>query len=370
MDRREVEQLLRGIREARDRGEPVATATIVRVKGSAYRREGTRMLVRQDGSYACALSGGCLEPAVTDAALRTLASGAPAIVRYDLAEDSVWGLSMGCSGAIDVHIERLDEDDVIREWLRVLERDEPGVLVTPLAGASGRLLVRAAGDAIGGLDDAVVQDSAIVHARARMDLPVPHSGSVMVGASELFFEVATPAPALVLFGAGPDAAPVAARAWMLGFNVTVVDPRPAYLTHERFPTASLVLAHPEVLQGSVSLPRGGAVVVMNHHVHRDEECLRAALESEVAYIGVLGPLVRYRRLLAGLAGRGYHAPAARLACVRSPVGLAIGAETPEEVAVSILAEILAVRRGFRGGALDGSVESLHQARDARLVARS
>jgi xanthine/CO dehydrogenase XdhC/CoxF family maturation factor len=368
MDRREVEQLLRGIHDARARGERVATATIVRVRGSAYRREGTRMLVRQDGSYACALSGGCLEPAVTDAALRVIASGTPAIVNYDLAEDSVWGLSMGCSGAIDVHIERLDEDAVMREWLLVLERDEPGVLVTPLAGASGRLLVGATGEAIGALDDRVVHDAAIVHARAR--LHGPGSSSTMVGASELFFEVTTPAPALAIFGAGPDAAPLAARAWSLGFNVSVVDPRRAYLTRERFPWATLVLAAAEELRTAIALPRGGSVVVMNHHLHRDEESLRAALESEVAYIGVLGPLVRYRKLLANLASRGYQAPASRLSSVRSPVGLSIGAETPEEVAVSILAEILAVRRGFRGGALDGSVGSLHQTFDARSLARS
>jgi xanthine/CO dehydrogenase XdhC/CoxF family maturation factor len=192
----------------------------------------------------------------------------------------------------------------------------------------------------------------------------------MVGGSELFFEVATPAPALLIFGAGPDAAPLAARAWSLGFRVSVVDPRPAYLTPERFPSATLVLAHAEELRTAVSLPRGASVVVMNHHVLRDEESLRAALESEVAYIGVLGPLARYRKLLAGLASRGYQAPPSRLSCVRSPVGLSIGAETPEEIAVSILAEILAVRRGFRGGSLDGSVESLHQVPDVRLLARS
>jgi xanthine/CO dehydrogenase XdhC/CoxF family maturation factor len=370
MDRREVELLLRGIHEARGRVEPVAIATIVRVRGSAYRREGTRMLVRQDGSNACALSGGCLEPAVTDAALRVIASGTPAIVNYDLAEDSVWGLSMGCSGAIDVHIERLEDDDAIREWLRVLERDEPGVLVTPLAGASGRLLVRAGGEPIGTLNDPAIHDLAIDHARACLNQAVPHSSSAPIGASTLFFEVTTPAPDLVIFGAGPDAAPLAARAWTLGFDLTVVDPRPAHLTRERFPSATLVLAHAAELRSAVSLPRGAFVVVMNHHTERDEESLRAALESDVAYVGVLGPLARYRKLLAGLASRGYEPPASRLSCVRSPVGLSIGAETPEEVAVSILAEILAVRRGFGGGPLDGSVESLHQTSDTSLLARS
>src|SRR5262245_60918754 len=108
MDRRETERLLDAIRQARKIGEPAAMATIVRVGGSAYRREGTRMLVRQDGTYECALSGGCLEPAVADAALRVIATGDPVVLNYDLADDSVFGLGIGCSGVVDIRIERLD----------------------------------------------------------------------------------------------------------------------------------------------------------------------------------------------------------------------------------------------------------------------
>ena len=117
MDRRETERLLEVIRQARAAGEPVALATVVRVKGSAYRREGTRMLVRQDGTYECALSGGCLEPTVAEAAARVIATGAPVIVSYDLADDSVWGLGIGCSGAVDIRIERLEDDAVTRAWM-------------------------------------------------------------------------------------------------------------------------------------------------------------------------------------------------------------------------------------------------------------
>ena len=367
MDRREVEQLLQAIGEARGRGERVATATIVRVRGSAYRREGTRMLVRQDGTYTCALSGGCLEPAVADAALRVIATGAPALIEYDLADDSVWGLSIGCSGAIDILIERLEDDEVTREWLALLERDEPGVLITPLGGASGRVVVRSSGGAAGRLDDTGLHDRAVARARAMMAQGSPASGAEAIGRSELFFEANPPTPVLVLFGAGPDAAPLAAKAWTLGFAVTVIDPRAAYLTAGRFPTATRVLAQAGAT--TVRVPAGGFVVVMNHHVERDRDSLRLALESGAAYIGVLGPLSRYRKLLAGLTAGGYEAAPARLACVRSPIGLSIGAETPDEVAVSILAEILAVRRGFDGGFLDGSAASLHRAPGQPLASR-
>ena len=145
MDRRETERLLEVIRQARAAGEPAALATIVRVTGSAYRREGTRMFVRQNGTYVCSLSGGCLEPAVAETAARVIASGEPVVVSYDLADDSIWGLGLGCSGAVDVLIERLEDDVVMRAWFTILERSEPAVLVTPLSGISGRMVVSGAG---------------------------------------------------------------------------------------------------------------------------------------------------------------------------------------------------------------------------------
>jgi xanthine/CO dehydrogenase XdhC/CoxF family maturation factor len=118
-------------------------------------------------------------------------------------------------------------------------------------------------------------------------------------------------------------------------------------------------------------PRAGAfMLVMNHHVERDQESLRFSLESDAAYIGVLGPRSRYEKLMAGLAAQGYVPDASKTSRVRSPVGLSLGAETPYEVAVSILGEILAIRRGFEGGFLSGSVRSLHSPEERRLLANS
>ena len=132
MNRRETERLLDAIRQARAAGDPAAMATVVRVTGSAYRREGTRMFVRRNGTYVCALSGGCLEPTVAEAAARVIATGDPVIVSYDLAADSIWGLGIGCSGAVDIRIERIGDDAITNEWLTVLVRGEAAVLVTPL----------------------------------------------------------------------------------------------------------------------------------------------------------------------------------------------------------------------------------------------
>lgn len=359
---RETERLLGAIREAQAARKPVALATVVRVHGNAYRGEGTRMLVRPDGTCEGALSGGCLEPSVARVALRVIETGEPVIVSYDLADDSLWGLGVGCGGAVDIRIERLEDDLVIREWLAVLERGDAAVLATPLSGASGRVLVRQHGVVVGGLLDSTVEREAVAHARDLLGGPCPHSGAARSGAGELFFEVVMPPPALVIFGAGHDVIPLAHQACTLGFAVTVVDARTAYLSADRFPGARRVSAHFTGFANTVPLRAGDFVLVMNHHFERDRESLRFSLDADPAYIGVLGPRSRYQRLLEGLAARGYLPDRSRLSCVRSPVGLSLGAEAPEEVALSILGEILAIRRGCAGGFLNGSNQRLHQRR--------
>jgi xanthine dehydrogenase accessory factor len=377
MDRREIERFLEAVGEARVSGQPAAVATIVRVRGSAYRREGTHMLIRSDGTYECALSGGCLEPSVADAAVRVIETGDPVVVNYDLADDSLWGLGMGCSGAIDVRIERLDEldrDEVMREWLNVLARGERAALVTLLVGdagrSTGRLLVRADGEPFGHLSDPAMEHEAVARARMRLWSAFPHSGSERTESGELFYEIIAPAPDLVVFGANSDAAPLARQAWALGFSVTIVDVRAASLTKERFPMAKLVAAHFSEFAAAVPLLPDSSVLVMNHHLERDEESLHYALESGARYIGVLGPRSRYVMLLAGLASKGYTPSPSSLARVHSPVGLAIGAETPEEIAISILGELIAVGRGFDGGFLTGVKGSLHTRDEKRLLTSS
>lgn len=370
MDRRETERLLEAIRRARAAGEPAAVATVIRITGSAYRREGTRMFVRQDGSYECALSGGCLEPSVAEAAARVILTGEPLVVSYDLADDAIWARGIGCSGAVDIRIERIEDDPMTNRWLTILERGEAALLITALSGVSGRVIVTASGEVAGALSDPEIARAAVARARARLAARYPQSGPERVANTELFFEVTTTPPALVIFGAGHDAEPVAHLAWTLGFTVTVVDVREGFVTPERFPRARLVCADFSQFADRVGLGSSSFALIMNHHVERDRESLRFSLESEPAYIGVLGPRSRYERLINGLAAQGYVPDPSKTARVRSPVGLALGAETPEEVAVSILGELLAIRRGFAGGFLTGSIDSLHRPEDRRLLARS
>ncbi len=369
MNRRENERLIRAIDNARQAGQRVAIATVVRVRGSAYRREGARIVVREDGSYECLLSGGCLEPVVAEMAAQVLKSGQPVIREYDLEEDSIWSLALGCSGAVDIYIERLEDDPVTNEWLTMIGGTEAAVLVKRLSGGQGRLLVRER-DTAGSLGDDTLDREAIDRARARMRAAFPASGSEQIARAEVFFDVTLPPPELVIFGAGPDAEPLARLGWELGFTVTLVDVRAAFLTRERFPHAALIPAHFSRFHDALVLHQRSCVVIMNHHLERDRESLRFALESRSAFIGALGPRSRFQKLVGGLREQGVVLDPANLSRVRSPIGLALGAESPEEIAVSILGEILAIQRGFDGGFLAGRDGSLHRSSDRSALARS
>ena len=363
MERRETADLLRAYDEALRQGHRAALATVVRVRGSAYRREGARMLVRDDGGMACMLSGGCLEPEVAEVARRVLESGRPELRHYDLDEDAVWGLGLGCGGAVDVYIEPIAPSSMVTRWLEVLRRGEAAVLSTRLDPVGGRLLVGPGAQTSGSFGDAGFDATVIAAARDLGGQTHPRAATQAIasptGPVDVFFDVSGPPPELVIFGAGHDAIPLAAQVSSLGWPVTLVDARAAFTIPERFPGARLVLSHPAQFASLVELHQRSHVMVMNHHLERDRATLAFALASPAPWIGVLGPRVRYQKLLDGLAGEGVVPTAAALARVRNPVGLDIGAESPDEVALSIVGALVAERRGFRGGRLDGVAGRIH-----------
>ncbi|KQR15542.1 XdhC family protein [Deinococcus sp. Leaf326] len=361
MNAAETRALLGALREALARGQGAAIATVVGVRGSAYRREGTRMLVLDDGAQVCMLSGGCLEAEVVEVALEVIASGKAQLAHYDLSEDATWGLGIGCGGSVDVRIERVDEGDpVTAAWLAALEAGEAAALAVPLEG-QGRVLVRPDGEVVGTLADPELHTFAVAQARERLGLREPRAVTLRTPRERaVFFDLNVPPPVLVIYGAGHDALPLAAQARTLGYDVQVVDPRAAYLTPGRFPGAALHRLAPEELS-AFSPPERAQHLIMNHHLDRDRVCLAYALRSGAQYVGVLGPRTRALDLLATLEAAGETFTAAQLAALRSPVGLQIGAEAPEEVAMSILAELMAWRRGYSGGFLNGHAGRIHDA---------
>jgi xanthine/CO dehydrogenase XdhC/CoxF family maturation factor len=225
-----------------------------------------------------------------------------------------------------------------------------------LEDSSSRLFVAEEGTPIGSLGDETLHLQVVELARQKLSEQSPKSETreiLLPGGkmASVFLDVNVPSAELMIFGAGHDAIPLAKASLDLGLKTTVVDPRPGYNTAERFPGAERILANAETYGEQVSIGRRTYVVVMNHHLERDQEALRFALQSKAPYVGVLGPRSRSNRLLEALERAGVTFRAEELARMFSPVGLDIGADSPEEIAVSIMAEVLAFRSGHGAGFL-------------------
>lgn len=392
---KENRDIARAMEEVKREGRKMALATVVRVKGSAYRREGAKLLIDEEGNTTGVISGGCLEPDVAEVAKRVMADGRPVLKSYELDEELVWGLGLGCPGTVDIWIEPVPDagvlhlrcedgtegkesacgqrgDELYESWLRCLREERAAVLArlleasSPRFRAGARLLIPEEGGPMGDLGDPSLNRLVIDRARAKMGTLYPRSETCPISLSEgeqtqVFFDINLPPFELMIFGAGHDAVPVARFAGELGFRTTVVDPRPAYATGERFPGSRIILADRDSWSKKVSIGRRTFVVVMNHHLERDRAAIRFALNSPAPYVGVLGPRSRRVRMLEALEKEGVTFGKEQLSRMFNPVGLDIGSETPEEVAISILSEILAFRSGHTGGFLrKRSRDRIHQ----------
>jgi len=322
-------------------GQKLAVATVVHIEGSAYRRPGAKLLIEGEGTMRGGVSGGCLEADVQAIALDAMQQGQACSRRYQTGadEDTVWGLGLGCEGTVEVFVQPVAPGmvDTWRAIARLLDGDEPFAVVTVLDGpAVGRLAVVAGGRlAAGGVGNEAL-DGILVR-RASSLVSTQSSALEPLESTRVFIEVLVPPPWLTVFGAGDDAMPLVRLAAAIGFRVAVVDHRAAFVTPERFPDAHrrVIRRAAEALEG-IPVDSTTAAVVMTHALEHDRSWVRALLATPVAYIGVLGPRSRVARILesAGEAGE---------TRIFGPVGLDIGAEGPEQIAVSVLAEILAVR---------------------------
>ncbi len=373
--REEERQLLQAIEGAKASGRKAALATVVRVVGSAYRREGTKMLIDADGSQVCMISGGCLEQEVGEVAKGVMESGQPVVKFFDLDEEVVWGLGLGCGGAVDVYIEPLDIGPEFQHWLATVQAQKAGALATILNVKDGssfqkaaRLFIAEDGTGLrntvsGNLGHDSLTEQVIKRAKEKMSQLYPRSETRTFKARdeaiEVFIDVNVPPPELAIFGAGHDAIPLASYATTLGFRVRVIDARHAFVTPERFPTATLIRTHPSGFAEKVTLTPRTYVVLMNHHLERDKESLAFALTKNVPYIGVLGPRSRYERMLSALKDENRMPSTKELAVVRNPIGVDIGADTADEIAMSIMSELIALRGNYQAGFLSERAGRIH-----------
>jgi xanthine/CO dehydrogenase XdhC/CoxF family maturation factor len=329
-------------------------ATVVAASGSTYRRPGARLLLSAERWIAGGISGGCLERDVLGKAWWRTREG-PLVVTYDSTsadDEETWTFGLGCNGRVDVLLERLPstgEAHPLDFIARCLETRRSGVMATVFRGEAvgHRLLLDADGIrsdlAAGPLRDAVRTAAEAVEreGRTRAERLTGEAGG-----HEVLLEVIRPPRSLVIFGTGQDAVPLVRLAAALGFHLTVVSNTSGGAPAELFQEANARLtASPTAIREKLRLEPDSAVVIMTHNLGHDRGYLRFALESDCAYVGILGPRARTERLLTELADGGFQPTEARRAALYSPVGLHLGAEQPEEIALSILAEIEARFRG-------------------------
>ena len=349
---RELRDIVAAFQRLRESGEKGVLASAVHTEGSTYRRRGARVLVLPDDRMIGLISGGCLEGDLLEHARSVRDSGKPRIVRYDMRpeDDIVWGLGLGCAGLVDVLLERVGAEaagplDLIAECLR--ER-RPGVVATALGGEAAlgtRWILHPDGRFSGPSDGA-----GRIERAARQAAAEERDQVLAVEAGKTLIEVVRPAPRLLLFGAGPDAVPVLRIASELGWEVVVVDWRPAHARRESFREASaVVLCEAERVGEHVEVDATSVAVVMTHHYLHDRSLLRFLLPSPARFIGILGPRRRTEALLGELREEGLSLTGEQLERVHGPAGLDIGAESPEEIALALVAEIQAALAGRSGG---------------------
>ena len=271
-------RVITAVEAAQAAGARAALATVVRVKGSAYRREGTKMFIDEGGNQVCMISGGCLEQEVGEIAQRVLATGEPVVHFFDLDEDVVWGLGLGCGGAVDVYIEPFDAGEENSAWLEAVKNQQAAALVTVLSvegtselSPATRMYIAEGGKTVGSLGETKLDAELVSFAGEKMRQLYPRSETRNYtladgGTADIFLDVNVPPPKLVIFGAGHDAIPLARYAHDLGFKLSVVDARHAFVTEERFPHATLVRTHPSGFAEKVEVGERSYVVIMNHHL--------------------------------------------------------------------------------------------------------
>lgn len=328
----------------------IALATVVETWGSAPRGVGAKMAHTADGQITGSVSGGCVEGAVYEAGLQVLDIGTPQLLHFGVADETAWDVGLACGGTIEVFVEALDLS-IFNFIHGLLNRDEPFSTVTVIGGEAdllGKKLVVQRGSRlfghispeIDGLAAAAARTAMAVGRSERQQVELANTETASV---ELFIEVTLPAPCLVIIGGVHIAVALTALAKTLGYRTIVIDPRRAFGSAERFPDVDqLIQVWPDKAFEEVSLSSSTAVASLTHDPKIDDPALKIALTSPAFYVGALGSTRTHARRLKRLAAAGVSEEL--LAKIHGPIGLDIGAQSPEEIALSIMAQIVASRK--------------------------
>ncbi|RFA16030.1 XshC-Cox1-family protein [Subtercola boreus] len=352
-------------------GESVAVATVTRIDGSAPRTLGTAMSVDVRGAVIGSISGGCVEGAVYEACQEVLDSGVPALQEFGYTDDDAFAVGLACGGRLEVIVQRLDAAGggaALLAELRAAAAGQPaGVVLVTRGAALGTLLT-------GGSDLTEVPGLGVDSARRLLAelaarIASGRSGVAVVdcedGPIEALFVVSSVKPRMIVFGAVDFSAALANAAVLLGYRVTICDARPVFATADRFPAADEVIVEwPADYLARTDTDSRTAVVVLTHDDKFDVPLLQVALGLPLGYVGAMGSRRTHERRLDALTAL---VPEDVLSRLHSPIGLDIGANTPEETAVSILAEIIATRNAGSGARLSALSGPIHRAAPAHAA---
>lgn len=352
-----------------------AIATVVKVRGSSYRSPGARMLITDDGKWVGSISGGCLEGDALRKARQVMQDKKPLTVTYDTREESNQnlGIGLGCNGVIDVLIEPADASDpnnTLKLFEGLLETTEPLALATVFSSSNlngQKFLITANQEkkvifTDSKLNDLVTKDLVRVFDTQRSEAKEYVINNHRI---EVFVELIQPTISLIIFGGGFDARPVSQLAKSLGWKVMVTDECVAHIAPVFFPSADkLSLCQREFIDRDFNITPYTACVLMSHNYEYDRDVLKKLLKSPAPYIGILGPRKRFDKMTEEYQLEGLRLTQEDIHRIHSPIGLDIGAEAPDEIAVSIIAEIQGKFANRSGGFLKYRNAPIHQ-RDAK-----
>lgn len=370
---KEIHDIVKAYTLASEQGKQTALATVVMVEGSAYRRAGARMLITEDGQLTGAISGGCLEGDALRKARLAMAQQQPMLVTYDTMDDddAKLGVGLGCNGIIHILIEPIhpeNDQNPIKLLGIALSKRQNAVLVTLFSLQNRKaeqpgtcLLLSGEGSVYSPLSDeqlkATLTGDALQALQSAQSVTQTYfNPTEYIG----FVEYLKPVISLVIVGAGNDAIPLSKLAHVLGWDVTVIDGRANYALPERFPESKQVMiVRPEQVVTQITADGLTAIVLMTHNYNYEIALLKELLPVGLSYIGMLGPKKKLDRMLAELEDGGMNITSQQLTNVYGPVGLDIGSEGPEEIALSIVAEIKAVLSGRKGYSLRQKAMAIH-----------
>jgi xanthine dehydrogenase accessory factor len=323
---------------------PIALATVVQTWGSAPRRAGAKMALASDGRIIGSVSGGCVENAVYEAGIESLKTNRPQLLHFGVADETAWEVGLACGGNIDIFVKPLDKD-FFEILASVIENEKPAVQITVIHGPDellGRELLFHENGKVHGLLHTEWDE--VVSKLAHETLANGISRRVVLNEDiEIFLEAILPSPTLIIVGGVHIAVSLTSMAKTLGYRTVVVDPRKAWGNKERFPnTDQLISAWPPDAFKQIQVTRSTAIVMLTHDPKIDDPALKIALNSSAFYVGALGSKSTHAKRRERLLKDGISEE--QLSRLHAPIGLNIGAQTPEEIALAIMAQVVNAHR--------------------------